>query len=185
VQQTVKEVHSRNPVVVDVDQPQAEAATRMKEADVGILPVVDGDELVGVITDRDLVIRGTALGFDPASASVAEVMTRHVVFCRPSASVAQASRLMATERVRRLLVVDSARELVGMLSLGDIARCADEEAMNIGAAAMRVIAQPMKPQRCRRPRIRPAAERADRRAGRCTLCAPAATSTRVGQRFPK
>jgi CBS domain-containing protein len=145
MRQKVKAILSYNPVVAHVDDPQAEAANRMREADVGVLPVVDGDELVGVITDRDLVVRGMALGVDPASVSVADAMTRHVVSCRRSTSIEQAAGLMARERVRRLLVVDAARELVGILSLGDIARCTDEDAMVVGAAAMREIARPMTP----------------------------------------
>jgi CBS domain-containing protein len=118
----VKQVMCRDPAVVHVDQPLVEAARRMRGGDVGALFVVDGDELVGMVTDRDLVLRGVATGRDPLAVAVIDVMTRHVVFCEEHCSLEEAGRLMARQQIRRLAVVDGDRELVGVLSLGDLAR---------------------------------------------------------------
>ncbi|HUC67684.1 MAG TPA: CBS domain-containing protein [Stellaceae bacterium] len=138
----VKEIMAREPVIVHVDHSLTEAATRMKEADVGALFVVDGDELVGVVTDRDLVIRGIAAGITPGSAPVIDTITRHVVFCHENSSLEDAAALMARQRIRRLAVVDDDRELVGVLSLGDLARSADVEPTAL-AAVLRAIGEPI------------------------------------------
>jgi CBS-domain-containing membrane protein len=106
-----------------------------------VLPVVDGDELVGVVTDRDLVVQGMSRRADPTSARVSLAMTRHVVFCREAAPIEEAVSLMARARVRRLPVIDRERELVGVVSLADIARI-DGRGMYLAAAAMRVISKP-------------------------------------------
>ena len=122
--QNVEQIMSRQPVVIHVDHPLAEAANRMSEADIGALFVVDGDELVGVVTDRDLVVRGLCQGADPNSTTVIEMMTRHVVSCGTSCSIDDAAGLMAEQQIRRLAIVNRNRELVGVLSLADLARAA-------------------------------------------------------------
>jgi CBS domain-containing protein len=138
----VKDIMAREPATVHVDHSLAEAAMRMKEADVGALFVVDGDELVGVVTDRDLVIRGIAPGAAPSSAPVIDTITRHVVFCHENSSLEDAAVLMAQQRIRRLAVVDDDRELVGVLSLGDLARSAEVEPTAL-AAILRAICEPI------------------------------------------
>jgi CBS domain-containing protein len=118
----VERIMSSDPVVVHIEHSLAEAAHRMKETDVGALPVVDGAELVGFVTDRDLVVRGLS---DPSiglEAKVSDVMTRHVVCCNGQTGLGQAASLMTEQGVRRLVVVDQDRELIGILSLGDLAR---------------------------------------------------------------
>lgn len=137
--QSVRDIMSREPVVIHVDHSLAEAAKRMREADIGALPVVDGDELVGVITDRDLVVRAMARRAVSVAAHVWEAMTRHVVFCHEQASIGEAS-LVASERVRRLVVVDRDRELVSIVSLADVARV--EDSRYSAAAAVREISKP-------------------------------------------
>jgi CBS domain-containing protein len=138
----VKDIMARAPEVIHVDLPLGEAAGRMKKADIGALFVVDGDELVGVITDRDLVVRGMTANVDPGSAAVIETMTKHVVFCHENDSIAKAADLTTRQQVRRLAVVDDARELVGVVSLADLAML--DGADGIGAArALRVISRPI------------------------------------------
>jgi CBS domain-containing protein len=139
---TVKDIMVREPKIIHVDLPLSEAAARMKEAGTGALFVVDGDELVGVVTDRDLVIRGMTKAADPAAATVIETMTRHVVHCAETSTIDEAAALMAEQRVRRLAVVDADCELVGVVSLGDLARA--EGAGGLAAAkALRVISAPL------------------------------------------
>lgn len=99
-----------------------EAAQRMKELDVGPLPVCTSDgRLVGMITDRDIAVRATAQGLDPALTVVRDVMSDQVVACFEDQDVEEAIRLMEEMRVRRLPVLDSDNRLVGIVSLGDLA----------------------------------------------------------------
>ncbi|MFW6161384.1 MAG: CBS domain-containing protein [Planctomycetota bacterium] len=99
----------------------AQAAAQMEARDVGFLAVVRGDRVRGVITDRDLVVRGVAQGRDLRSTTVAALMSPVLVTCRPEESVEEAARLMAARGVRRLLVRGDAGGRLGVLSLGDLA----------------------------------------------------------------
>lgn len=98
-----------------------EAASRMKSLDVGMLPVCDGERIVGMITDRDITIRATANGQVPAMTEVREAMTADVVYCEIGDDVRRAAGLMEAHQVRRLPVLDGDRKLVGVVSLGDLA----------------------------------------------------------------
>jgi predicted transcriptional regulator len=93
----------------------------MRELDVGSLPVCDEGQLVGMITDRDITIRAVAKGSDPAAATVSEVMTPEVLWCFENEEVEEAARIMQKHQVRRILVLNEAKELVGITSLGELA----------------------------------------------------------------
>ena len=97
------------------------AAEKMKELDVGSLPVCDDGQLVGMITDRDITIRAVAQGSDPAAATVREVMTPDALWCFENDDVEEAARIMQENQVRRILVLNEANELVGITSLGELA----------------------------------------------------------------
>lgn len=99
---TVKDIMTREPQIIHVDLPLREAAERMKEAAIGALLVVDGDELVGVVTDRDLVIRGMAQALDPTATAVIGTMTRHVVYCRENSALGAASARLDAGYAARL-----------------------------------------------------------------------------------
>ena len=96
-----------------------EAAVKMRDYNVGAIPITDGNRLVGIVTDRDLVVRGIAEK-KPASTAVTEVMSEQLVTISPAASVTEAAQLMAKYQIRRLPVVEG-DTLVGMMSLGDLA----------------------------------------------------------------
>ncbi|WP_409288617.1 CBS domain-containing protein [Peribacillus sp. SCS-37] len=96
-----------------------EAALKMKDNDVGIIPVLEDDELAGVLTDRDLVVRGIA-GKHPGSTKVTDIMTREIYTAAPDMSIEEALELMASRQVKRLPVVDDGR-LAGIIALKDIA----------------------------------------------------------------
>ena len=98
----------------------ADAAQRMKEEDVGSLPVVEGDRLIGIVTDRDIIVRAVAERVDPQSIYVGDVASRDVVTVEPEQDLDDALALMARHRVRRLPVVEEGR-LVGMLAQADVA----------------------------------------------------------------
>jgi len=117
---------SRDPRSVGESTSVQEAARLMKEQDVGSLPVVEDERLVGIVTDRDIVIRGVAVRSDVSSLSVMDVASHEVTTVAPDQELDEALRLMAREQVRRLPVVDGDR-LVGILAQADVAREGDEE----------------------------------------------------------
>ena len=122
----------------------AGAAQAMKELDVGVIPVCDGERLVGVVTDRDIVLRGVAQGLQPDKARLTEVMSRDPACCYEDDLVTEALDRMRTEQIRRMPVLDRDRHLVGMLSLGDVAVRADE--IDAGRA-LDAISKPAAPDR--------------------------------------
>ncbi len=117
----VGEIMTRSVAVVQQDDSLQHAAQKMKTLNVGSLPVSDGDAMVGVVTDRDITVRGVAAGMIPQEARVSEVMTAEVHWCSESDSVQQAMELMGEAQVRRLAVLDENRKIVGVVSLGDLA----------------------------------------------------------------
>ncbi len=124
---SVKEAMSSNLRSVDPELPVIEAARIMLAEDIGSLPVVQGDRLIGVLTDRDIAVRVVAEGKDPTDLPVAGVATREIVTVSPEQPLDEALQLMASAQVRRLPVVDDGR-LVGILAQADVARTADEQA---------------------------------------------------------
>ena len=106
--------------VVSPDTTVLEVAQLMQKHDVGAVPVCEGANVVGLVTDRDIVVRNIAHGKDPHQTPVKEVMTTQVKSVNPEMSLSQAAGIMAAEQIRRLPVVEGNR-LVGMLSLGDLA----------------------------------------------------------------
>ena len=123
----VQDVMSTRPRCVSPDTPVTEAAELMESEDVGSLPVLEGDELAGMITDRDIVIRAIARGKDPRGMPVREISTRDVVAIRGDEDLSEALKLMASHQVRRLPVVDASNHLVGVLAQADVAREAGEK----------------------------------------------------------
>ena len=117
----VGEIMTRSVAVVQQDDSLQQAAQKMKTLNVGSLPVCDGDAMVGVVTDRDIAVRGVAAGMVPQEARVSDVMTPDVHWCSESDGVEQAMELMGEAQVRRLAVLDESRKIVGVISLGDLA----------------------------------------------------------------
>lgn len=93
----------------------------MATLDVGMLPVCTGDQLVGMLTDRDITVRATAQGRDPKTTKVHEVMTPEVLYVFEDDDVSEAAQVMTAQQIRRLVVLDQAKKLVGIVSLGDLA----------------------------------------------------------------
>lgn len=117
----VSEVMTRGVAVLSPNDSLQRAAQRMSELNIGALPVCDGHEVVGMITDRDITVRGVAEGMNPSKASVAEVMTEQAHSCTDEQSCEEVMSLMGELQVRRLPVLDGAGKLVGIVSLGDLA----------------------------------------------------------------
>jgi CBS domain-containing protein len=122
----IREVMTSNPCTIDADKPVSYAAKMMRDEDVGLAPVVEGDRLVGTLTDRDIAIRVVAEGRDPDSTKVKDVASTDVVTVDPQQDLDAALRLMAEHQVRRLPVVEEDGRVVGVVAQADVARQADD-----------------------------------------------------------
>ena len=116
----VHNVMTREVDLVAPSTPLVAAARTMRDRDVGCLPVGEGDRLVGMVTDRDLVVRALAEGMQVHAATVRDVMSAEVLFCFEDQTVEEASGIMAENQVRRLPVLDRRDRLVGIVSLSDL-----------------------------------------------------------------
>ena len=123
----VSEVMTRDVQTVRPDQPVQEAASFMLSADAGSIPVIDGNRLIGMITDRDIAVRGIAKGYGPDT-PVRELMTDDIICARHDDDVDDIASKMSEAQVRRLPVIDDQERLCGIVSLGDLSRGADEDA---------------------------------------------------------
>lgn len=115
------DIMTKDITVVNPESSIRDAAEKMRALDTGILPVCDGRDMVGVITDRDIVIRTTADGKDPAGAKVKEAMTTEVAFCLEDEDIEKIAHRMEENRIRRMPVISHGKKLVGMISLADMA----------------------------------------------------------------
>lgn len=117
----VRDVMTRKVAGISPDGTLHEAAEKMRALDVGPLPVVDGNRVVGMLTDRDITVRASAGGLAPSRIKVRDVMTADVVYCYEDESVGEAARKMKGNNIQRLIVLSRDRRLVGLVSLGDLA----------------------------------------------------------------
>jgi CBS domain-containing protein len=119
----LKDVMNYECVVIGANATLRQAAAKMDEYDVGVLPVCDAGQLIGVITDRDIVVRAVAQGRDPASITVRETMTTDLAYCLEDDEAASAAKLMEDRQIRRLPILDRHSRLVGIVSLRDLQVC--------------------------------------------------------------
>ncbi|HWZ71303.1 MAG TPA: CBS domain-containing protein [Casimicrobiaceae bacterium] len=131
----VSKIMTRDVRLLNPDHSIGEAASLMAEIDAGALPVGENDRLVGMITDRDIVIRALAQGRS-VHTKVSAIMSKEMLYCFDTDEVDEVARNMGKARVRRLPVVNRDKRLVGIVSLGDIAR--NDDATNIGQTVTRV-----------------------------------------------
>jgi CBS domain-containing protein len=126
VAQSIREVMTQNPECVSGDTSVADAAKLMREQDFGAVLSMDGDELSGLLTDRDIAVTVVAEGKDPTSTKVSEVATTDLKPLSPDDSVEDAIKLVREHNVRRVPVVEGAKP-VGIVSIGDLARERDKD----------------------------------------------------------
>lgn len=122
----IRDLMTQNPTTCEPSTTAVDAARVMASEDVGPVPIVDGGRLVGIVTDRDLVVRILAEGKDPNATTIGEIASSDLVTVQPDTDLQEAERLMADSQVRRLPVVEGDR-LVGIVAQADIARVLDEE----------------------------------------------------------
>ncbi|WP_341718281.1 CBS domain-containing protein [Micromonospora sp. FIMYZ51] len=117
----VADVMTRQVIYLPAETTLDEAAKVMKEADIGDVVVTDGANLAGILTDRDIVVRAVAENSNAASTTIGSITTREVVMIEQFCTAAEAAALMRERGIRRILVCDNERKLVGIVSLGDLA----------------------------------------------------------------
>ena len=124
--QSIRNLMTSNPCTIDAEKSVAYAAKMMRDEDVGLAPIVEGDKLIGTLTDRDIAVRVVAEGKDPNQTTVREVASTNLVTIDPQQDLDEALRLMAKHQVRRLPVVEEDGRLVGVVAQADVAREGDD-----------------------------------------------------------
>lgn len=135
----VNEIMTRSVDLVDPNTMLRDAAVKMRADNIGALPVGENDRLVGMVTDRDIVVRAVAEDRAPATTAVREVMAEGIVYCFDDDAVDDAARIMANHQIRRLPVLNRDKRLVGIVALADLARTGAEKPK---AEAIEGISQP-------------------------------------------
>lgn len=125
----VREVMSERPRVASPETPVRQIAELMASEDVGAIPILEGEQLAGMVTDRDIVVRAIAKGKNPEGMAVREILSRDVVTVQPDQDLSDVLQLMAQHQVRRVPVVDEDKRLVGVVSQADVALEAKEKAV--------------------------------------------------------
>jgi CBS domain-containing protein len=141
----LRDIMTRNVEVVNGNASLKEAATKMKKLDVGLIPVCDGDRLKGLLTDRDITIRATANGRDPSKTKVNEVMSTDIAYCLEDQAVDEAVILMEARQIRRLPILNQDKQLVGIVSLADIAVHVGDR--DLTGETLEEISEPAEPKR--------------------------------------
>jgi CBS domain-containing protein len=142
----VKDVMTSGVECISPTATLREAAQRMKELDVGPLPICgEDDRLAGMITDRDITIRAVAAGLDPSTAEVRDIMTPNVIYCFEDQDISDAAHMMEQNQIRRLLVLNRDKRLVGILSLGDLAVDTGDE--QLAGHTLEAVSEPAAPLR--------------------------------------
>jgi len=137
----IREVMTSDPVCVSERDSIREVARIMAREDTGVVPVVDGKKIIGMITDRDIVVRLVAEGKDPANAHVNEAMTKNVRAVKEDDSINDALNVMSSAQVRRVPVVNDQNEIVGIGSMKDLAESGNQEG-KIGKAVENISTAP-------------------------------------------
>ena len=143
---TVSDVMTRKPRSMRPTDTMLLAAQAMEELNVGVIPVCEGDMLVGMVTDRDIVVRGVAQALDPGTATLAEVMSSHVRTAREDDDLEEILGTMGLNQIRRMPVVDGQNRLIGIVSLGDIAAKGPDGDVDV-ANSLGDISSPAEPDR--------------------------------------
>jgi CBS domain-containing protein len=125
---TVREIMTKNVINMQVSTTLEEAARAMREQDIGNVVVAEDERLVGLVTDRDIVIRAVADGMDPTTTTLGSVASRDIIAIQPDDTAQAAALLMREQAIRRVLVVDE-QGLCGILSIGDLATEIDPDSV--------------------------------------------------------
>jgi predicted transcriptional regulator len=136
VSMKVHEMMHKGIESVAPETPVVTLAKMMMQHDIGAIPVGENDQLIGMVTDRDIIVRAVANGKDISKLTARDVMTKGMIYCQDSEEVGDAVRIMESKKVRRLPVLNENKRMVGMLSLGDVSHAASHE---IAAVVMKAV----------------------------------------------
>ena len=132
----VHEMMHKGVESVAPETPVAMLAKKMMQHDIGAIPVGENDQLIGMVTDRDIIVRAVASGKDISKLTARDVMTKGMIYCQDSEDVGDAVRIMESKKIRRLPVLNENKRMIGMLSLGDVSHAASHE---IAAVVMKAV----------------------------------------------
>jgi CBS domain-containing protein len=148
VQMQIRDIMTLDPETINATATAMEAAAKMRQLDVGSLPVCDGEKLQGLLTDRDIAVRLVAAGLDASTTKVREIMTPDATYCFDDQTLQEAAALMEAHQIRRLPILNRDKCLIGMLSLGDLAvRTHGMEGFEFADEALENISEPSEPNR--------------------------------------
>ena len=133
----IREIMSSDVECVDPETALTEVANKMKTLDVGFIPVCQNDRLAGTVTDRDIVVRGIAGNRDVKTLKARDIMSKDVVFCQEDEDIKNVAKKMRDKDVRRILILNHAKRLVGVVSIGDIVKAEEK----IGGQTLRDITE--------------------------------------------
>ena len=134
----VKDVMHAGAEWVEPKTPVSDVAKKMRELDIGAVPVGENDRLVGMVTDRDITCRAVAEGTDLSKITAGDIMTKGIKYCRDTEELEDAVRIMEGEKIRRMPVIDEDKRMVGMLSLGDISHGAPQQ---LGGEVLKAVSE--------------------------------------------
>lgn len=138
----VKDIMTPNVEYTDPNTSIKEAARKMKSSDFGALPIGENDRLVGMLTDRDITIRSVAEGKDPEKTTVREAMSENISYIYDDQDLTELADLMKKEQIRRVVVLNRDKRMVGIASLGDLT--IDGEDVGLGGEVLKKVSQPTK-----------------------------------------
>lgn len=141
----LREIMTRDVEVVKSDASLKQAAAKMKDLDVGLIPVCMGEKLSGILTDRDITVRATAEGRDPSKTKVSDIMSPEVAYCFEDQEIEEAASLMEVKQFRRLPILSRDKKLVGIVSLGDLAVHTGNK--QLAGETLKEISEPATPRR--------------------------------------
>ena len=136
----LREIMSDNVEVIYPDDTLQTAAEKMRDRDIGFLPVCDGERLIGVLTDRDLITRALADGLEVKAMLGRDLVTAPAIYCFDDQGVDEAAKLMHDNQIRRLVVLSRDKQMVGVISLGDLAMTADDK---LSGDVLQSVSEPM------------------------------------------
>ena len=136
----LREIMTSNVEVIHPDDTLQTAAEKMRDRDIGFLPVCDGDRLIGVLTDRDLITRALAEGMESKAMLGRDLVTSPAIYCFDDHSVDEAAKLMHDNQIRRLVILSRDKRMVGVVSLGDLAISADDK---LSGELLQSVSEPM------------------------------------------
>lgn len=125
----ISEIMTKEPKYIAPDESLQEAARQLRDMDVGMIPIGDGVKLKGMLTDRDITVRVIAEGVDPQTVSVSDVMTPEVIYAYEDQDVEEAARIMEEQQIRRLIILNRDKDMVGIVALADLANKAKDPAV--------------------------------------------------------